>query len=294
MKQLLLASLILLPSIMVAESLKEGTLTNVTQLTHDSTKYENPQWSPDGTKIAFTNFGYNNLYVVDSTGRNKKQISSDNGVGFGYEWNKDSQHIFATDIRYTNVSGKRLRNQALWSISISGQKERLTSDTKRMNQVTKIKSAQYKNSRNATKFQCVTFSCEPEGLLVVDAFGKKKLINEGASFCPSLSPNGKMVAFNHGNNVCVMNIDGTAKRVLSRGFNPVWANNSQIVFEQSTDNGHTYTSSELYLININGSGMKALTNTKDKIELCPSISPDGSKIAYVSFSDGQVYIADFK
>lgn len=294
MKQLLLASLILFPSIMVAESLKEGTITNVTQLTHDAVKYENPQWSPDGTKIAFTNFGYNNLYVVESNGTNKKQISADNGVGFGYEWNSDSQHIFATDLRYTSVLGKRMRSQALWSISISGQKVRLTPDTKRMNQVSKIRCAQYKKYRNATKLQHVTFSCEPEGLFVVDVLGHKSLINKGASFCPSLSPNGKKVAFNHGNNVCVMNIDGTDKRVLSRGFNPVWANNSQIVFEQSTDDGHTYTASELYIINVNGSGMKALTNTKDKIELCPSISPDGSKIAFVSFSDGQVYIADFK
>lgn len=294
MKQLLLASLILFPSIMVAESLKEGTITNVTQLTHDAVKYENPQWSPDGTKIAFTNFGYNNLYVIESNGKNKKQISADNGVGFGYEWSSDSQHIFATDLRYTSVLGKRMRNQALWSISISGQKVRLTPDTKRMNQVSKIKCAQYKKYRNATKLQHVTFSCEPEGLFVVDVLGHKSLINKGASFCPSLSPNGKKVVFNHGNNVCVMNIDGTDKRVLSRGFNPVWANNSQIVFEQSTDDGHTYTASELYIINVNGSGMKALTNTKDKIELCPSISPDGSKIAYVSFNDGQVYIADFK
>ena len=294
MKQLLLASLILFPSIMVAESLKEGTITNVTQLTHDAVKYENPQWSPDGTKIAFTNFGYNNLYVVDSTGKNRKQISTDNGVGFGYEWSKDSQHIFATDLRYTSVLGKRMRNQALWSISISGQKVRLTQDTKRMDQFSKIKCAKYKNSRYATKRQRVTFSCEPEGLFVVDFLGHKTLINKGASFCPSLSPDGKMVTFNHGNNICVMNIDGTAKRVLNRGFNPVWANNSQIVFEQSTDDGHTYTASELYIININGSGMKALTNTKDKIELCPAISHDGSKIAYVSFSDGQVYIADFK
>lgn len=287
-------SMILIPGMMTAETVKEGILTNVTRLTNDAAKYENPQWSPDGTKIAFTNFGYNNLYVMDSNGKNKKQISSDSGVGFGYEWSRDSQEILATDLRYTNVLGKRMRNQALWSISISGKKVRLTPDVKRMNQVTKIKCAKYKSSRRAGKQQKVTFSCEPEGLFVVDAFGNKTLINQGASFCPSLSPNGKMVAFNHGNNVCVMNIDGSNKKVLSQGFNPVWANNSQIVFEQSKDDGHTYISSELYIMNINGTAKKALTNTPDVIELCPSISPDGTKIVYTSFSDGQVYSADLK
>lgn len=293
MKNLVLASLLLFPSVVVAETVKDGVLTNVTRLTNDAAKYENPQWSPDGGKIAFTNYGYNNLYVMDSDGKNRKQISSAAGVGFGYEWSKDSQQILAADLRYTNVAGKKARNRALWSISLSGKKIRLTQDFKHMNQATKADCAKYKSMR-VEKAPGVTLSCETEGLFVISANGVKTLINKGASFCPSLSPNGKMVAFNHGNNVCVINLDGSGKKVLSRGFNPVWANNSQVVFEHSTDDGHTYTSSELYMINIDGSSKKALTNTPDVMEMCPSISPDGSKIVFTSFSDGQVYSADFK
>ena len=127
---------------------------------------------------------------------------------------------------------------------------------------------------------------------MVDINGNKKLINAGASFCPALSPDGKKVAFNQMDDVCVMNIDGTGKVVIGRGFNPCWANNSQIVFERTTDDGHTYTSGELYLATIDGASIKQITSS-NLIEMQPQISPDGNKIVFTSFSDGQIYVADF-
>ena len=294
MKKFLLISLLLIAGATKAENLKQGVLSNVTKLTTGTDRFENPKWSPDGSKIAYTNYGYNNLYVMNANGANKKCISTAEGVGFGYEWSNNSEQIFAADVRYTIESGRKVRKQALWSISIDGKSERLTEDVTRLNQVTKLSSKKYKSTRSSSSLQTVSFSCEPQGLYVVNQFGKKTLINEGPSFCPALSPDGKKVVFNHGNNVCVMNIDGTGKKVLDRGFNPVWANNSQIVYEQSKDDGHTYISSDLYIIGVNGVNKKALTKTSDKMEMCPAISPDGSKIVFTSFSDGQVYSADLK
>ena len=294
MKKLLLMSLLLASGVAAAEPLKEGVLTNVRPLTGDAVKYENPRWSPDGTKIAFTNYGYNNLYVMDASGANKHMVSDADGVGFGYEWSGDSCQILATDLRYEVKPGRRVRRQALWAYSLDGASTRMTDDVTRMTQELRLSSTKYKGMRSRSKAQTVTFSCEPEGLFVINAAGVKTLINKGASFCPALSPDGKKVAFAHRNDICVMNIDGTGKKVIARGFNPVWANNSQIVFEQSTDDGHTYTSSELYIANVDGTGLKALTATADRMEVCPSISPDGTKIVFTSFTDGQIYTADFK
>ena len=85
---------------------------------------------------------------------------------------------------------------------------------------------------------------------VVDAEGNKKMISDKVGFCPVLSPDGKKVAYNEVDDVVVMNIDGTGKKVIGVGFNPSWVNNNQIVFEKTTDDGHTYLSGELYLANI--------------------------------------------
>ena len=94
--------------------------------------------------------------------------------------------------------------------------------------------------------------------------------------------------------ICVINVDGTGKRVLGRGFNPSWVNNSQIIYERTEDDGHVYTAGELYLMNINDKSIKTLTATSNRIEMNASVSPDGSKVIFTSFTDGQIYIADLK
>ena len=298
-----------------AQQLKEGRLEGVKQLTNDNARYENPQWSPDGRYIAFTNYGYDNLYVMNADGSAQHRVSDKKGIGFRFQWSIDSREILGTDISRNLVAGKQVRRQAAWAFSLDGKAERLTQDVARMTPaawryttagVKKVMSldapAVERNEHVATAFvkraaskaNNTSFICDPEGLWVVDAQGNKKLINAGPSFCPALSPDGTRVVFNHVNNVCVMNIDGTGKRVLDRGFNPCWVGNAQVVYEQSTDDGHTYTSSDLYIIGVNGTNKKALTSTADRMEMCPAVSADGSKIVFTSYNDGQVYCATLK
>ena len=51
---------------------------------------------------------------------------------------------------------------------------------------------------------------------------------------------------------------------------------------------------ELYLGDVNGTTPVALTNTSRSIEMNASVSPDGKKIVYTDYNDGQVYVADLK
>ena len=46
--------------LITAQTTKSGQLSNVTRLTNDNVKYENPRWSPDGTKIVFAKNGVKN------------------------------------------------------------------------------------------------------------------------------------------------------------------------------------------------------------------------------------------
>lgn len=315
MKQILglIALMFCLP--MSAQHLKEGRLEGVVQLTHDNARYEAPQFSPNGQFIAFTNYGYDNLYVMNADGSNQHRISDKKGVGFRFQWSIDSREIIGTDISYTFVGNKRQRRQAAWAFTLDGNSQRLTRDATRMKPATWRYSAngqrrvlsldaiaierqefvpQAMVTRAAEPTANIGFICDPEGLWVVDPSGNKSLINAGPSFCPVLSPDGSCVTFNHLNDVCTINIDGSNKRILDRGFNPTWVGNTQIVYEKSTDDGHTYTSSDLFIINADGSNPRNITNSSNLMEMCPSVSPDGSMIVFTNFSNGQVYCASLK
>jgi Tol biopolymer transport system component len=47
-------------------------------------------------------------------------------------------------------------------------------------------------------------------------------------------------------------------------------------------------------MNADGKNVKALTATPNLIEMNPCISPDGNKIVFTSFTNGQIYVADLK
>lgn len=316
-KKNLLLTTVLLAQFISAQSLKQGTLTNVTKLTNDAVRYENPRWSPDGTKISFTNEGYEGLYVMDIDGRHKMQLSNAATVGYMHQWSADSREILVRDTRYKSVDDRIERVHAAWVLNLDGNKTRATADATDMQPaawryssagvksivtddskissvpLAKVPSIVMKKAR-ATAVANISFICDSENLYIVDSAGNKKIINDKSSFCPALSPNGKMVAFNQLDDIIVMNIDGSGKRVLSEGFNPSWANDSQIVFERTTDDGHSYTSGELYIMNINENAPKALTSTQSMIEMNPCVSPDGNRVTFVSFTDGQIYSAELK
>ena len=301
-----------------AQAQKTGTLSNITRLTNGTERYENPRWSPDGSKIAFTKLGYEGLLVMDADGANKKVISQGAGEGFEFKWSIDSREILVRDTRWLDKGDGLIdRAHAIWAVSTEGKKTRMTYDDNFM------QPAAWRYSANGTKTIAapdariikdvnleavpsalrkkaastasnISYIANGERLTIVNPEGTATVIYDKPAVCAALSPNGKKIAFISEDNLLVMNIDGTGLVNLGKGFNPSWVGNSQIVFEKTTDNGHDYTSGELYIININGSGLKALTNDASKIKMNPCVSADGSKLVFTCYTDGQIYSADLK
>jgi len=89
-----------------------------------------------------------------------------------------------------------------------------------------------------------------------------------------------------------MNADGTHVRRLTSdngiNYTPVWSPDGKQIAYRSTLGG----SSDIYLINVDGSGLKNLTGTDNAEEWSPAWSPDGKLIAFQTDRDGnwEIYV----
>lgn len=325
--QILLASLLCASAVGFAQQ-KSGQLANITRITNDAdVKYENPRFSPDGSKVAFTKFGYEGLYVAETTGeKTVSQINTDEGVGYMFQWSADGAEILCRKVLHQPAPNGFPRTYNIQSVDINSKVATKLSDDEgselrpaawRYNSKGEasvvadgrvlrsgLVSVAAKNATlNANNFKEViitpayktSFITDFEHLWAVDQKGAKKIIFDGPALCPALSPDGKQVAFcDMESNVLVMSVKGGNATVIGKGFNPSWVNNDQIVVEQTADNGHEYTAGDLHMLSVKDKSDIQLTRTPGRIEMNPCVSPDGKKITFTSFDDGQVYIADFE
>ena len=144
-------------------------------------------------------------------------------------------------------------------------------------------------------------------IMNLDGTNQTRLTNNPAQDTqPSLSADGNRIAFmstrDENEEIYVMNADGSGQTRLTNGvasdrFPSFSSNGKKIVFVSARDDIATAAkrpsilNSEIYVMNADGSSPMRLTNNAD-IDDQPTFSPDGSKIAFESWRDGncEIYI----
>ena len=208
-----------------------------------------PILSKSGTKVAFTTYDNNLHYILavsDIDGQNQKVLSKGKQSCGSPAWSPDDSRIVFVK-NDENVGG----THDLYSINIDGSDE-------------------------------------------------VKLTNQNDNFSPQYAPDNKSIIFSSSNNgragIYKINIDGNNKQLLtpaskSFGDAKVSPNGSMISITSIDRNG-----SQIFVMNADGSNLKQITFTVSSRYFdtgfprdgnCnPVWSPNGEKIAYVSYENG--------
>lgn len=109
----------------------------------------------------------------------------------------------------------------------------------------------------------------------------------------SLSPDGTKVMFvAAGKGVFITDLEGNIVANPGKYEAPVWFGNDHILVQNTTDDGHQYSSSQILLLNLNGTESQAITRP-ESMTFSPTASFDSGRVVYTTV-DGRLYQVNVK
>lgn len=254
--------------------------------------------SPDGKCVVMSTNNDRSLQRVDLTTGKAAQVTS-NGSMLGLEFTDDSRSIV---YRQSTTNDKHLRYTAVKAADLAtGAETTIVKPTRKLNgfavEGRNVASVDNKKFRAANldgaKAVKAPVASIYYGQLLVTVDGKTTAINpngkEGRSYLwPSVSPDGTKVLYYLGSDGCyVCDIDGKNPVRLGEIRAPRWIDNATVVGMRDRDNGYVQTASTIVASNL--SGVQQDLTDASVIAMYPSVSADGSKIAF-STPQGELYI----
>jgi Tol biopolymer transport system component len=244
-----------------------------------------PAWSPDGKKIAFTRIGdqgiptpESGLYVMNADGSGQRRLARNNL--WGALWSPDGRKLAFVGnssgrlgVYVVNADGSSLRRlaRASW-VGFSW-----SPDGRRIAFVKRVR-CDWKCSRNSELW-----------LMNADGSGQRRVVQgQQIAAAPTWSPDGQTLMYESSyrpspsnprlkywwvSELFRVNVDGSGKRRLAYGAQPVWSPDGKQILFVGQRNGNA----DLWIMNADGTGQRRLTATPGYGEHTFAWSPGRAK-----------------
>lgn len=258
-----------------------------------------PTFTPDGNSILLTSENYNGLGIYNFSTKKYTKLTDMATAGWEPAVSEDGKTIITRSSDFHNstvtlytldVATKALKPFAVninHVNAVSFSNGKVSYSVKGV-----LQTKQVSNSISNALSRDVFVATNEDLKLEIYRNGKATLFDpfggDAQYVWASVSPNGQKILFVSHGIAYVCNLDGSNMVNLGNLSAPKWRGNTHVVAMTDEDDGYFYTESNIVIMKADGTGMQQLTNSNE-ISMFPSVSPDGSQIAYHT-TDGKVYI----
>ena len=237
---------------------------------------QDPDWSPDGTKIAFVSrrTGEYQIYVMDADGNNQIKLTDGPGGKWEPDWSPDGGKIaFSVRSSFKAVVASHIA----------------VMDADGLNRVEfEDESTQPSWSPDGSKIAFVSWRDKHNEIYVIDADGQglERLTHDlAAKWSPSFSPDGGRIAYyashEESYHIYVVGADGKNLKRLTHNqedhLDPAWSPDGGAIAYAISDDG--LLSAKIHLMTADGKYLKRLSKIHDGIDDQPDFSPVGLAVS---------------
>ncbi len=241
-----------------------------------------PQWSPDGQQIAFfsTSDGQRSwdIFVMDADGSNVRQLTTGPDQYDYPKWSPDGAFIIFQSYRTDDEN-----EHAFYTIESDG------SNLQRLPDTPLVYGGAFSLSTDGTQLIFASNQDDPNWDIYemdIDGSNFHRLTDDpGRDLNPTWSPDGTQIAFASSRTgtqeLFIMDADGTNVRQITDGYFSVqylsWSQDGQqIAFESNRGSRDAIinTGFDIYIVNIDGTNVRQLTDVGGIDDIQPSWRPD--------------------
>ncbi|MEW6512149.1 MAG: hypothetical protein AB1428_14455 [Bacteroidota bacterium] len=260
------------------------------------------RFSPSGNELYVTTQGYAGIWEYRFLNRGFRQITAEEGAGYGFSVSADGRKIaYRTIVRERGLTVQQ--NLVVHDLRTDSAEIVLSGKSLSVPEFT-ASGVAYASSGAAVEgvppvppgdvgllgIENTKIILQRNGARVVlDPLGN------GSYIWPSLSPDRtRIVAYDMTVGTIICDFEGRVLVRLGKRDAPVWTRDGRwIVYMAGVDDGHRLLSSDLYCVSVDGAMTVQLTATPGILEIYPRCSPTEDRIV-CSTPDGVVYSLSYR